>query len=53
VTLGNTCLAGFNLRSQLKGIAGAAIGDTGNITNIQTLRLQLQVTKDGVRATNI
>jgi len=53
VTLGNTRLAGFNLSSQLKGIAGAAIGDTGNITNIETLRLQLQVTKDGVRATNI
>jgi AsmA protein len=53
ITLGNTRLAGFNLSSQLKGIAGAAIGDTGNITNIQTLRLQLQVAKDGVRATNI
>jgi AsmA protein len=53
VELGNTRLSGFNLSSQLKGIAGAAIGDTGNITNIQTLRLQLQVTKDGIRATNI
>jgi AsmA protein len=53
VELGNTRLSGFNLSSQLKGIAGAAIGDTGNITNIQTLRLQLQVAQDGVRATNI
>jgi AsmA protein len=53
VELGNTRLSGFNLSSQLKGIAGAAIGDTGNITNIQTLRLQLQVTQDGIRATNI
>jgi AsmA protein len=53
VELANTRLAGFNLSSQLKGIAGAAIGDTGNITNIQTLRLQLQVAKDGVRTTNI
>jgi AsmA protein len=53
VELGNTRLAGFNLSSQLKGIAGATIGDTGNMTNIQTLRLQLQVAKDGVRATNI
>jgi AsmA protein len=53
VELNNTRLAGFNLSSQLKGIAGAAMGDTGNITNIQTLRLQLQVTKEGVRATNI
>ncbi len=53
VELNNTRLAGFNLSSQLKGIAGVALGDTGNITNIQTLRLQLQVTKEGVRATNI
>jgi AsmA protein len=52
VELGNTRLSGFNLGSQLKGIAGAA-GDTGNMTNIQTLRLQLQVAQDGVRATNI
>ena len=53
VELNNTRLSGFNLSSQLKGIAGAAIGDTGNMTNIQTLRLQLQVAKDGVRANNI
>jgi AsmA protein len=53
VELGNTRLSGFNLSSQLKGIAGAAIGDTGNMTDIQTLRLQLQVAKDGVRANNI
>jgi AsmA protein len=53
VELANTRLAGFNLGSQLKGIAGAAIGDTGNMTNIQTLRLQLQVAKDGIRANNI
>jgi AsmA protein len=53
VELNNTRLAGFNLSSQLKGIAGAAIGDTGNITNIQTLRLQLQVDQSGIRATNI
>ena len=53
VELANTRLSGFNLSSQLKGIAGAAIGDTGNMTNIQTLRLQLQVAKDGVRASNI
>lgn len=53
VELANTRLSGFNLGSQLKGIAGAAVGDTGNLTNIQTLRLQLQVAKDGVRASNI
>ena len=53
VELANTRLSGFNLGSQLKGIAGAAIGETGDITNIQTLRLQLLVNKDGVRASNI
>jgi AsmA protein len=37
----------------LKGIVAVATGDTGNITNIQALRVQLQVTKDGIRATNI
>jgi AsmA protein len=53
VELSNTRLAGFNVSSQLKGIASAAIGDTGDITNIQTLRVQVQVTKDGVQANNI
>jgi AsmA protein len=53
VELAGTRLSGFNPSSQLKGIVAAATGDTGNITNIQTLRLQLQVTKDGIRATNI
>jgi AsmA protein len=53
VELASTRLSGFNPSSQLKGIVAAATGDTGNITNIQTLRLQLQVTKDDIRATNI
>jgi len=53
VELSGTRLSGFNPSSQLKGIVAAATGDTGNITNIQELRLQLQVTKDGIRATNI
>ena len=51
--LANTRLSGFNPSSQLKGIVAVATGDTGNITNIQALRVQLQVTKDGIRATNI
>jgi AsmA protein len=53
VELANTRLSGFNPSSQLKGIMSAATGDTGNVTNIQALRLQLQVTKEGIRATNI
>ena len=53
VELGNTRLSGFNMSSQLKGIAGMAMGDTGNITNIQTLRLDLRITKAGVNASNI
>jgi len=53
VELANTRLSGFNPSSQLKGIVAAASGDTGNITNIQTLRLQLQVAKDGIHASNI
>jgi AsmA protein len=53
VELSNTRLSGFNVSSQLKGIAGVAMGDTGNVTNIQTLRLNLQVTKAGVNVSNI
>ena len=53
VELANTRLSGFNPSSQLKGIVAAATGDTGNITNIQALRVQLQVTKDGIHATDI
>lgn len=53
VELANTRLSGFNPSSQLKGIVAAAAGNTGNITNIQTLRLQLQVAKDGIHASNI
>jgi AsmA protein len=53
VELVNTRLSGFNPSSQLKGIVAAATGDTGNVTNIQALRVQLQVAKDGIRATNI
>ena len=53
VELNNTRLSGFNMSSQLKGIAGLAMGDTGNVTNIQTLRLNLRVDKTGVNASNI
>ena len=53
VELSNTRLAGFNPSSQLKGIVAAATGDTGNVTNIQALRVQLQVVKGGVTANNI
>ena len=53
VELSNTRLAGFNPSSQLKGIVAAATGDTGNVTNIQALRLQLQVATNGITASNI
>jgi AsmA protein len=53
VELSSTRLSGFNPSSQLKGIVGAATGDTGNVTNIQSLRVQLQVAKNGITANNI
>jgi AsmA protein len=53
VQLNNTRLSGFNLSSQLKGIAGAAIGDTGNMTDFQTIRTQLSLNNAGVKADNI
>ncbi|MEI9980842.1 MAG: AsmA family protein [Edaphobacter sp.] len=53
VELSGTRLAGFNPSSQLKGIVAAATGDTGNITNIQSLKVQLQVAKDEIRANNL
>src|SRR3984885_768894 len=53
VELSNTRLAGFNPSSQLKGIVAAATGDTGNVTNIQALRVQMQVAKNGVTANDI
>ncbi|MEO6910281.1 MAG: AsmA family protein [Edaphobacter sp.] len=49
----NTRLAGFNLGSNLKGIAGAATGQTGNMTDIRMLRAKLRVAKDGTRADDI
>jgi AsmA protein len=53
VELSNTRLAGFNISSQLKGLAAAALGQSGDVTNIQTLRLNLQITPNGTRADNI
>lgn len=48
----NTRLAGFNLGSKLKAIAGAA-GQTGNVTDIRAMRAKLQVANSGIRADNI
>ncbi|MEO8737126.1 MAG: AsmA family protein [Edaphobacter sp.] len=49
----NTRLAGFNLSSKLKGIAGAATGQTGDVTDIRALRAKMQVAKVGIRADDI
>ncbi len=46
----NTRLAGFNLGSKLKGIAGAAMGQSGNVTDIRAVRAKLQVANSGIRA---
>jgi AsmA protein len=46
----NTRLAGFNLGANLKGIVGAATGQSGNVTDIRTVRAKLQVANGGVRA---
>jgi AsmA protein len=53
VQLNNTRLSGFNVSTQFKGIASMAMGDTGDVTNIQTLRVNLRVTKAGVTVSNI
>ncbi len=49
----NTRLAGFNLGSQLKGAAGAATGNSGNVTDIRVMRAKLQVADTGIRADDI
>lgn len=48
----NTRLAGFDLGSKLKAIAGAA-GQTGNVTGIRVMRAKLQVANSGIRADSI
>jgi AsmA protein len=49
----NTRLAGFNLSSKLKGIAGAVIGQSGDVTDIRAMRAKLQVANTGIRADSI
>jgi AsmA protein len=49
----NTRLAGFNLGSKLKAIAGTATGQSGDVTDIRAMRAKLQVAKDGIRADDI
>jgi len=53
INVSNTTLNGFNLSSQLKGIASAALGNTGNLTNFQTIRADTKVAANTVTATNI
>jgi AsmA protein len=53
IEVSNTTLNGFNLSSQLKGIASAALGNTGNLTNFQTIRADTRVAANTVTATNI
>lgn len=53
IELSNTRLNGFNLGSQLKGIASLATGQTGNLTNIQTLSFNLDYARETVQASNI
>ena len=53
VNVSNTTLNGFNVSSQLKGLASAAMGNTGNITNFQTIRLDARLAAETLTATNI
>ena len=53
INVSNTTLNGFNLSSQLKGIASAALGNTGNLTNFQTIRLDAKLAAETLTATNI
>lgn len=49
----NTRLAGFNLGSKLKGIAGLATGQTGEVTDIRAIRAKVQVANSGIRVDDI
>lgn len=49
VQVDNSRLAGFNLRSKLSGIVGQAMGQTGDITELQTLSLNLTSTNQGIQ----
>jgi AsmA protein len=54
VELNNTRLAGFNPSGQLKNILNVAVGQSSNVTAIQTLRANLQISPTGgTRASNI
>jgi AsmA protein len=53
VQLDNTSLNGFNLGSQLKSVASAAAGNSGNLTNFQTIRLNFHLANENVTASNI
>ena len=53
IEVSNTTLNGFNVSSQLKGLASAAMGNTGNLTNFQTIRADVKVAANTVTATNI
>ena len=49
----NTRLAGFNLGSKLKEIAGLATGQTGDVTDIRAVRAKVQVANSGIRVDDI
>ncbi len=53
VEISNTSLTGFNLGSKLGPLAGFAGVRTGDSTQIQTLRLNLQSSSAGVRTDNV
>ena len=53
VSLDNTRLAGFNLGSKMTGIAALGGMNTGEVTEIQTLRMNVLVRNAGVRTDNL
>jgi AsmA protein len=53
VELDNTRLAGFNLSSKVSGIAAMGGVQTGDVTVIQVLKMNLKVTNGGVQTDNV
>ena len=53
IDISNTTLNGFNVGSQLKSVAGAAVGNTGNLTSFQTIRANVNLAQNTLTATNI
>ncbi len=53
VELSNTRLAGFDLGSKMSGIAALGGVKSADVTNIQTLRMNMRVTNAGVRTDNL